>query len=55
MTVELMIETVERYIKIRKNQDVRIVINSQRDLFLLTAAYEIATEWLLINNQHITN
>jgi len=49
MGIEQMIATVQVYIHHRKNKEVNIQINSQRDLMLLTRAYSIANTWLMNN------
>ena len=47
--VEQMIATVQIYIHHRKNVEVNIQIRNNRDLLLLTKAYNIANSWLMDN------
>ncbi len=48
--IDQMIATVQLYIHHVKNQEVKIVIRNTRDLFLLSKAYDIASEWMENNN-----
>jgi len=45
-----MIATVQIYIHHVKNVEVNIVIRDNRDIILLTRAYNIAKEWMINNN-----
>ena len=48
--IEQMIATVQIYIHHVKNVEVNIVIRDNRDIILLTRAYNIAKEWMINNN-----
>ena len=48
-SIQEMIATVQIYIHHRKNVEVNIAINGERDYALLTKAYNIANNWLTYN------
>lgn len=52
--IEQQIAVVQHYINCRKGKQVSIVINNERDLFLLQKAYIDAVNWFEENNIKIT-
>ena len=50
MDLNKMIAYVQIYIHIRKEKEVKINIESARDVFLLNKAYNIALNWMQENN-----
>ncbi len=48
-SIEQMIAIVQIYIHHRKNKEIQIAIRNERDLILLTRAYNIANTWLTNN------
>jgi len=49
-SIDEMIAIVQMYIHHRKDVEVKIAIRNQRDLILLTRAYNISSAWLMENN-----
>jgi len=50
---ETMVAYVQMYIHIRKDKEVKIEINTPRDLRLLVKAYNIAVRWMTENGTTI--
>ena len=48
--IEQMIATVQLYIHHVKNVEVNIIIRDNRDVMLLTSAYNVARQWM-VNNE----
>ena len=48
--IEQMIATVQLYIHHVKNVEVNIIIRDNRDILLLTKAYNVAQQWMVNNN-----
>lgn len=48
-SIEEMIAIVQIYIHHRKDKEIQITIRNQRDVILLTKAYNIASKWLSEN------